>query len=76
MVIAKIISAQRAYHSVYRRRRGNLKVRSSSSKVNEAGASASNTRFIDHYKELKTGGRLRLKEEIQEAKVDTVGEKG
>ena len=75
MVTTKIISAHRAYHSVNRRRRVNLRVRSSSSKVNEAGVLASNTRLIDHYRELKTGGRLEFKEQMQRAKFGTVGSK-
>lgn len=78
VLMTKTISAHRAYHLVNRRRhkRGNLRIRSNSSKVNEAGVSASNTKLIDHYKELETGGRPKLKEGIQGGKVGTVDSKG
>ena len=75
MISPKIISAHKTYHSVSRCRRGNQEVRSNSSKVNEAGVSALNIRLIGYYKELKTGERSKLKEEIKGAKVGTVGSK-
>ena len=74
-VVSSKISAHKAYHSVNRRRRANLKVGSNSSKINEAEVPALIGRLIDHYEKLKTGGRSKLKEKIQGAKVGTVGSK-
>ena len=76
VVSTKIISAHRAYHSINRRRRANVKIRSNSFKVNDAAVSTLDTRLIDHYRAHMTSpklGRSKLKEEIQGAKVGSVG---